>query len=521
MNKSIHALIIFTFLLFSSSSWGEDLAQSLPAASATEDDCSYTETKSTLLCGWYEWRPYQYSTITAAGQGLSGIDVEFLRSVASKIGVDISYIKSSRPERIPDLKSGTKDVSSGGVYTAERATFLNFSIPYRDEAISLFKSRYLGKTLKFSNVRELLTQMRIQNFRLGVVQGVQYPAHEINDFASDKNNADIVVTVTSEADALARVLSRDIDGYIADRITGADMVLGANAGNDIEEVPTGISIPAHLMFSKKTVSLELVEQFNDAIAAFIVSPEYQNILRKYLRPVVLLQTVNSQWFYIFSIISMVAFALSGIAIGVKENATLFVTLLLAIIPSVGGNILRDVVLHRNTTIFMTPIYMYYVLVVTLVGFAAVKVINSKYRADIISDQVWDNMLVVCDAAGQAALTVIGVIIVLVCQIEPLELFGPFFAFVTANGGCMLRDLLLCNNSVAKYLFGGIQAEVSILWGVVFVALLSFMPVDPDPDTMQYAAVFTMVGAFVTKLLVHYYNVPNLRFKQNVAKAVEV
>ena len=44
------------------------------------------------------------------------------------------------------------------------------------------------------------------------------------------------------------------------------------------------------------------------------SDEFKNIAKTYLYPVLLLQTIDSQWFYFIGVIGTLAFAISGIAI---------------------------------------------------------------------------------------------------------------------------------------------------------------------------------------------------------------
>ena len=85
----------------------------------------------------------------------------------------------------------------------------------------------------------------------------------------------------------------------------------------------------------------------------------------------LLQTIDSQWFYLIGVIGTLAFAISGIAIAAKDNATLFGTFLFAMLPSAGGGIMRDILINRDEVgIFLTPSYMYYIIIVVLVGFFA-------------------------------------------------------------------------------------------------------------------------------------------------------
>ena len=116
------------------------------------------------------------------------------------------------------------------------------------------------------------------------------------------------------------------------------------------------------MFSKKTVSPGLVDKFNQEIKDFVGSYEYKNIIKSYLYPVLLLEIIDSEWFYFIGVIGTIAFAISGIAIAVKDNTTLFGTFLFAMVPSVGGIVMRDVLINREEMgLFLNPSYMYYIV----------------------------------------------------------------------------------------------------------------------------------------------------------------
>ena len=220
----------------------------------------------------------------------------------------------------------------------------------------------------------------------------------------------------------------------------------------------------------------------------------------------LLQTIDSQWFYFVGVIGTLAFAISGIAIAAKENATLFGTFLFAMLPSVGGGVMRDILINRDEVgLFLTPSYMYYILIVVLVGFSAVRLLefyNKNANEDGLIMKFWDNTLVLGDALGQAAFIVTGVSIAIMARIEPIELWGPFFAFLTANSGGILRDLLRREHYIIC-LNGTINAEVSILWGLIFSLYLDITSYNPDPTGIRNAVIIfltmhiglTILGTF--------------------------
>lgn len=185
------------------------------------------------------------------------------------------------------------------------------------------------------------------------------------------------------------------------------------------------------------------------------------------------------------------------------------------LPSVGGGIMRDVLINREEVgLFLTPSYMYYIIIVVLVGFSTIRLLeyyNKGANKDDVIMHFWDNTLVLGDALGQAAFIVTGVSIAIMARIEPIGLWGPFFAFLTANGGGILRDLLRKKHYIIC-LNGAINAEVSVIWGFIFSLYLDINSHNPDPTGIRNAVIVIAIGAFITRLIAYYLKVPNLKFR---------
>ncbi len=491
------------------------------AANASESktiassQCAESFSKNKLLGGWYLWEPYQFNKITAGGYNLTGMDVDLVRSIAKRVDVEINYDQVDWGQHQEDLKSGERDIAAGATYTANRAEYVYFSVPYRFEENSLFTLSDSNKNLEFQSISEFLAQIRLQNYILGVTKGFIYADPQINLFINDETTQDIVKQYANDVEALNALSKGEIDGFIADRVVGAAAILNNKTNSAVKEVQLYIKTPIHLMFSKKTVPLELVDKFNQEIKKFSTSDEFKNIAKTYLYPVLLLQTIDSQWFYFIGVIGTLAFAISGIAIAAKDNATLFGTFLFAMLPSAGGGIMRDILINRDEVgIFLTPSYMYYIIIVVLVGFSAIRLLeyyNQKANEDDQITRFWDNVLVLGDALGQAAFIVTGVCIVIMARIEPIELWGPFFAFLTANGGGILRDLLRKKHYIIC-LNGAINAEVSIIWGLIFSIYLDINSHNPDPSSIRNVVIVIAIGAFITRVTAYYLKMPNLKFR---------
>lgn len=520
--------LLFTFSIASADSETDQSAAAPAEASqvdiktpeaVNEDACVEPPRKNLLIAGWYLWEPYQFNRPSAGGFELVGMDVTLVRAFSRLNGMDVKYEEVEWKQHQLDLEEGVRDIAAGATYTDDRAKYAYFSIPYRFEENSLFTLQNPKKALKFSNIKEFLAQMRLQNYKLGVIKGFTYAAPEINAFIADQANDDIIIFSENTTSNLQALIHGSIDGFIADRVVGAAAILNNQLTNRadpiVSEIPLHIKTAIHLMFSKKTIPVDVVEKFNTTIADFVETDRYKRIISYYLYPVLLQQTMNSEWFYIVSIIGTIAFAFSGVAIAAKENATLFGTFLFAMLPSVGGGIMRDVILNRDKIgILLNPAYMYYIMIIVLIGFASIRLLN-KYNQNADEDTMvgkfWNNLLTICDAIGQSAFIITGVTIAIMGRISPIELWGPFFAFLTANGGGILRDLIR-KDRIVSCISGEINAEVSVLWGFIFAMFLSYNAYNPNLDEIRYAVVVVIVGAFLTRMISHYMKIPNLKFR---------
>ncbi|MES2215446.1 MAG: transporter substrate-binding domain-containing protein [Pseudomonadota bacterium] len=476
--------------------------------------CAEIKPKDVLIGGWDTWEPYQMEKSTDAGTVLTGMDIEIVNAIMSRLKIGILQKKINWDDNLKGLETGALDLAYGALYSDERAKYAYYSIPYRFEVNSLFTLRDAKKNLSFANIQEFLAQIRLQDYRLGVVNGFVYASSDINNFIKDPANKDIVISFPDDISSFQALMRGGIDGFITDRVVGAAIIMSNRASNKAKEIPLHIQSPSHLMLSKKTVSVDIVEKINSIIANLLPSNEYQRIVRNYLYPTLLLQTIGSDWFYLLGIIGTIAFAISGVAIAAKDNTTLIGAFIFAFLPSVGGGVVRDVMLNRDQIgIFLTPSYIYYIIIIVLIGFAVMKVLNKE--VDDVEDnavkRIWGHTIIICDAIGQASLIVIGVAVVIMGRVEPIELWGPFFAFLTANGGVILRDSMRKDNNVG-FLSGDIDAEVSIIWGAIFSICLSYIALNPDPDTIQYTVYFVVAGSIATRLGAYYFKLPNLRFR---------
>ncbi|USN50378.1 MAG: transporter substrate-binding domain-containing protein [Myxococcales bacterium] len=473
--------------------------------------------KNKYIAGWYQLDPYQYvKNEENQRPTLTGLDVELVREIFKILNKEVVYNEVSWRQHQLDLKSGKRDLAAGATFTQERSEYVYFSKPYRFEENSLFVRRGEEGVLQFEGVSELLRDIKLKSFRLGVVDGFIYADPRINEWVSDPDNQALINPSADDYGSLKKLLNGEIDGFLADRLVGATAIWRQGLGKQVNEVVLGLKTPIHLMFSKKTVSPAMVEKFNQAIDMLHESKAYNKIVSWYLHPILLLQTVDALWFRIVEFIGTIAFAISGLVIAYRDRATLFGTFVLALLPSMGGGIVRDVIFDRFPIgAIEYPSYLYAVMLTVLIGFFVIRV-SERYGVKpqfLEYHRNWQSLLLgISDTLGLSAFTVSGIVVSVMVRVEPLWLWGPVFALVTGVGGGILRDLLSKQREIMS-LKGILMPEIVVVWGFFLSLFLIYQSQNVETRLIKWAVIITVAGVFLTRVVVQIFKVPNLYFRK--------
>ncbi len=175
---------------------------------------------------------------------------------------------------------------------------------------------------------------------------------------------------------------------------------------------------------------------------------------------------------IFDRIGIVAFAVSGVEVGVRRKLDMFGLLVMALVTATGGGAMRDIALGRLPLVLDKPDYLLFGVGAGLVGIALAWRGRAFPRLG----------LAVADAVGLGAFAAAGAI----AAIE-LDLALPaviLLAVLTATGGGVLRDLLAAR--VPLVLRSEINATAAALGGLAVWAV--------EPLSLESAA---LTGAAVT------------------------
>lgn len=500
--KAWHSLFII-ILIFISYSYSSAAS---PAANALKDNI--------LSVGWYPWDPYQYLAEENNEDSLTGLDVQLTRAVADLASKNLKYQEIQWQDSLYALEAGTLDIIPGAAFDEGRAQYAYFSIPYRIEEDAFFIRREDEKRFASgTSSAAFVTLLKTHHLRLGVMSGFVYTDPLINAFLADPANASQIYPGNNDLDNLRKLLNHEIDVFIADRIAGATIIWRNKHDRDVTQLEIDIKTPIYFMFSKKSVFPETVAAFNQAIEEIHRNEQYQSIVSWYIYPILLFQAIDSLWFRLIETTGIVAFALSGLIIAYRDKYTLLGAFILAFLPSIAGGLFRDIIFHRNPVgALQSPFYLNTVICTVLIGHFALQLNNLLKRPFYINTIHMNWILATTEAFGLASFTVIGVIIALLSKVQPLWLWGPFFSFVTIAGGTILRDLLSKSQTIAE-LGRDIYREVTIIWGLFLsLALTYYTPQNIHPAAIITFVAITVSGAFLTRMLVYYYKVPNPHFR---------
>jgi polar amino acid transport system substrate-binding protein len=220
-------------------------------------------------------------------------------------------------------------------------------------------------------------------------------------------------------------------------------------------------------------------------------------------PILVQQAIDSDWFRALFFLGTVAFALSGVVLAHAGGYTLVGAFVLAALPAAGGGVVRDLLLQRQPLgIVRDPAILLTVIGTVVLGKAFFR-FTALIRAQSIlnslqSGQYGARVIEFCDALGLAAFIVIGVVAALDASADPLWLWGPVSATITASFGRLVRDMV-CRKEHAAKARGEFYPEIAMIWGLALSLFLVWEAHRLQPEEIRLAVVVTMVSAFLTRV----------------------
>ncbi len=126
---------------------------------------------------------------------------------------------------------------------------------------------------------------------------------------------------------------------------------------------------------------------------------------------------------------IVAFAFSGVEVGVRRNLDIFGLLVMGVVTATGGGLMRDVVLGRLPLVLDSPDYLLFAIGASL--FASMLIWRRRSYPRFL--------LAIADAAGLGAFATAGALVGIEGDLSLIAVV--LMAILTATGGGVIRDLL--------------------------------------------------------------------------------
>jgi len=490
---------------------GLGASATIPVACAEQPIAGPTQgrdTKDVLLSGWYPWDPYQFTRSRSGHSELTGLDIALVRAIAERAGYLVDFRPISWARHLEALREGALDLAAGATHDDHRSVYAYYSVPYRQETNVLYVPRASDGS-RFGTVDDLLDSLRTTDFRLAVVEGFVYADPRINAFIADPANADRLVLGDDDVENLDALIQGEVDGVLADRLVAATAAWRMGWRELVKEAPLQVSTSIHLLFSKESVSPETVSAFNRAIGELKASGEYSRIVSAYMYPGLLAQAVDHGWFHTIEVLGVITFSLAGALLGYRGRYDIFGALLLGALPAVGGGVMRDLIAGKSPiTLATSPDYLLLIVATVAWVYVLLKLLPHLVHAGQggfvlrtpFADRVFRGLINVFDAAGLGAYTVAGVIVAVETNVQPLWLWGPLLATLSGAGGGILRDLVRQDPEMPN-LKGNFYPEIALLWGLLLSVFLVWQTTVLNPEHIHLAIVVTLVGAFVTRMVV--------------------
>ena len=173
---------------------------------------------------------------------------------------------------------------------------------------------------------------------------------------------------------------------------------------------------------------------------------------------------------IFEIIGTVAFAISGALVAMEHKLDYFGVIVLAVTTSIGGGVLRDVILGAFPPIGLVyPVYLITALITT-----ALLLFLERFRRFVNGgSRIYTWSYYLSDALGLGVFTVIGMNTAISAGYEKEGFLCIFVAMLTGVGGGMLRDILV--HRIPVVLRREIYAMASVLGAVFYYFARMWVP----------------------------------------------
>lgn len=230
-----------------------------------------------LTMGWDPWEPYHYKDPTGE---LHGLDIEIVSAAAAGAGCELDFVQDNFANLLRGVRTGEIDLVSGATLTPEREAYAFFSAPCRTETFAL----YIRTDDRDRYAAEDLGKLIGDGMRIGVTSDYIY-GDQVSALQDDPTLAESFLAADLGETNAERLVNNEIDGWLEDVFVASAVIRrrGLDGGIEAHPATIGASTEVRLMFSRASVTEDVVARFNESLAHLRDSGEIDSIRGRYQR----------------------------------------------------------------------------------------------------------------------------------------------------------------------------------------------------------------------------------------------
>ena len=197
-----------------------------------------------------------------------------------------------------------------------------------------------------------------------------------------------------------------------------------------------------------------------------------------------------EWiYYVFEMIGIVAFAVSGAMVAISKRVDVFGVVLCGVITALGGGIIRDILIGISPPKFFSSYqYVLGAVITSIAVFLVAFIFLDKYQQHTVMIDTVNNIF---DAIGLGIFTVTGAKIAYVSGFTTNGILVVSLATITGIGGGILRDLML--KEIPFVLKKRVYALASIIGATIYHLLYT------HSVSYRVATVITVIVVFAIRI----------------------
>lgn len=222
---------------------------------------------------------HAYSECTIrVGWEFVGLDLEIIQAALEEVGCKTDFRRMVWQRILTSIEDGSMDAAMGASISPEREKYAYFSIPYREESYAFFVRKDDSIKYKITKIDDLAEK----NLRFGIVKGYFY-GEQFNEEMKNPKFKKLVEEVKDDNSNIKKLNYGRIEGFFMDPYAGVVQLREMDLSNQIVNSSFAVtSGTIHMMFSKKSVSPDIVKRFDDGLQKLKSSGRLDEIIKKYL-----------------------------------------------------------------------------------------------------------------------------------------------------------------------------------------------------------------------------------------------